>query len=303
MPANIAAIRSETAALPPPIIILGTRASGTALVGAMIGRNPAAFELPALNLFVSETLQEMGAALLDPVQSHGLLRALAYLYGSEQTIVSIGMARRWVLPRMSWSTVQVFDALRAKVAPRHLVEKSAIYSRNAKYLQRIQKYFPDARYVHVVEHPLTRGAVSVARQDGFAALRAVHNSAETSHADQLRWLHANRLISDAMQGVGTEHLVVLRMDRLLRDPRAEFASLCACLKLPDDEAAVTGMLHPENSPFAGFGPVGANLGDDPRFLRDPTFPPKDIFPEPMPPPERVSLLPEVAWLAARYGYE
>jgi hypothetical protein len=31
------------------------------------------------------------------------------------------------------------------------------------------------------------------------------------------------------------------------------------------------MLHPESSPFAGVGPVGANLGDDPRFLRAPRF--------------------------------
>ncbi len=104
MRADVAANQPGLAALPPPIFVLGTRPAATALVGAMIGRHPAAFEFPQLNLLVSDTLEGMVTTLLDPVQSHGLLRALAYLYGSEQTIVSIGMARRWVLRRLSWST-------------------------------------------------------------------------------------------------------------------------------------------------------------------------------------------------------
>ena len=65
----------------------------------------------------------------------------------------------------------------------------------------------------------------------------------------------------------------MRIESLLDDPRGELSKLCAQLDLATDEAAVTEMLHPENSPFATLGPVGANLGDDPAFLRDPTFPP------------------------------
>ena len=302
MPADVAAIQPQLAALPPPIFVLATRPAGTALVGAMIGRNPAAFELPQLNLFVSDTLEGMGRTLLDPVQNHGLLRALAYLYGSEQTIISIGMARRWVFRRLSWSTIQVFDELRGRVAPRRLVDKSAIYTQNTKCLERIRKAFPDTYYVHVVEHPLAGGWVnaSVEREGGFVA-GDQDAEGDNSAGDQLRWLNGQRLISEAMNHVAPERLTVLKIESLLTNPRAELSDLCARLELQHDEAAIAEMLHPEHSPFASFGPVGANLGDDPAFLRDPTFPPKSELVASR--QNGKQMLAEVAQFAARYGYE
>ena len=230
----------------------------------MIGRNAAAFGCPQLNLFISDTLEGMLKAMPDPRHTHihGLLRAVAHIYGSEQTINSVAMARRWVLRRLSWSTSQVFDELRKRVAPRKLVDKSAIYSQNEKCLERIQNAYPDAYYVHVIEHPPTSGA-SIASAEG----------AEPSAGDRLQSLNAQHLVAKAIDHVMPERLAVMRIESLLDDPRGELSKLCAQLDLATDEAAVTEMLHPENSPFATLGPVGANLGDDPAFLRDPTFPP------------------------------
>lgn len=291
--------------LPPPIFVLGARPADTALVGAMIGRNPAAFGLPELNLFVSDTLEGMATALLDPSQHHGLLRALAYIYGSEQTIISIAMARRWIFRRLSWTTSQVFDELRNQVAPQRLVDKSATYSQNGNILERIRRAFPDAYYVHVIEHPLAARAAVVPseRKDPF---NGGHRRAgtETSPEEQVQWLNAQRLISAAMNHVTAERRTALRMENLLADPGAELSELCASLDLSNDEIAVAEMLHPEHSPFAGLGPAGANLGDDPAYLRDPTFPPKNISAAPVPTQETSErMLPEVAQFAARYGYE
>jgi len=226
----------------------------------MIGRNAAAFECPQLNLFISDTLEGMLKAMADPRHTHihGLLRAVAYIYGSEQTINSVAMARRWVLRRLSWSTSQVFDELRNRVAPQKLVDKSAIYSQDQKCLERIQKAYPGAYYVDVIEHPPTSGA-SIASADG----------ADPSE----QWLNTQHLIAKAIDHMMPERLAVIRMESLLDDPRGELSKLCAQLDLATDEAAITEMLHPENSPFASLGPVGANFGDHPVFLRDPTFPP------------------------------
>jgi len=236
--------------------------------------------------------------------THGLLRALAYLYGCEQTIISIGMARRWVMRRLSWSTGQVFDEIRNRIAPQRLVDKSAVYSRNAKCLERIRKISPDAYYVYVIEHPLTSGAVSASARRGAEANAADHRTdAEVSQHDQMRWLQAQRLITDAVKGVAAERFAVLRLESLMSETRSALTKLCTRLDLPSDEAAITEMLHPERSPFAGVGPVGANLGDDRTFLRDPTFPPKFV---PSPPGEglnRKEMLPEVAQFAGQYGYD
>lgn len=290
--------------LPPPIIVLGTRSAATALVGAMIGCNPAAFALPQLNLFISDTLEGMLKAQPDPRQTHvhGLLRAVAYIYASEQTINSIAMARRWILRRLAWPTGHAFDALRREVAPRRLVDKSSIYSEDAKSLERIRKTAPDAYYVHVVEHPLTPGAAAAPgkRRGLFGGDRRLGGNGVAG--DQLQWLNGQQLIAEAMKHVMPGKLTVLRMEDLLADPRTQLSDLCTRLDLPNDEAAVTAMLHPENSPFANFGPVGANVGDLPEFLRDPTFPPSTLFSDSPQPRDCGELLPEVAQSAAQYGY-
>jgi len=305
MPVDVAAAKPQSIALPPPIIILGTRPAGTAVVGAMLGCNPAAFGFPHLNLFVSETLEGVVTAMIDANRTHvhGLLRALAYLYGSEQTIISIGMARRWIMRRLSWPTNRIFDEFRIRLAPQRLVDKSAIYSRNVKCLERIRKTSPDAHYVYVIEHPLTPGAAPLWRK---GLTDAVHKGAdaEVSPQDQMRWLQAQRTIAEAVKQVAPKRLAVLRMETLIADPCSALVDLCARLDLPNGEAALAAMLHPENSPFAGFGPVGANLGDDPTFLRDPTFPPKAISNPPiLLPHSGKEMPPEVAQFAAQYGYD
>jgi hypothetical protein len=304
MTVDVAPAQIQLTALPPPIIVLGSRSTATAIVGAMLGCNPGAFALPQVNLFVGGTLEEVVTAMADRDQSHvhGLLRALAYVYGSEQTIISVGMARRWIMRRLSWPTSQVFDELRRLVAPRRLIDKSATYSEGERSVERILKAAPDAYFVHVVEHPLTPGAV------GGPTLRRARRQRGGGEIpqNQSQWLKAQRRIADVMKAVEPSRLAILRMESLLSEPHAEISDLCKRLDLPNDDSAVADMLHPENSPFASLGPVGANLGDDPAFLRDPTFPPKHIASRSFSAgarKEQPRMLPEVAAAAAKYGYD
>jgi hypothetical protein len=268
----------------------------------MIGRNPAAFGLPQVNLFVGETLERMLEATPAPNHAQGLLRAIAYIYGSEQTIISVGMAWRWVFNHLSWPTSQVFDELRRRVAPQRLVDKSASYSHDAKVLERIRNALPEAYYVHVVEHPLTPGAIGSTQQAGITNGNRRPNGAEPSTGDQMQWLSAHRMIAGAMHFVDAERYIHLQLEKLLANPRAELRDICKRLALPSDDKVLTEMLHPESSPFACLGPVGANLGDDPLFLQDPTFPPKTIL-SGQPSAIGNRLTTEVAQFAAQYGYE
>jgi len=267
----------------------------------MLGCNPAAFAFPQLNLFVGDTLEGVitGTADQGPTHIHGLLRALAYVYGCEQTIISVGMARRWVMRRLAWPTSQIFDELRARVAPRRLIDKSAIYSQDPACLERILRVSPDAYFVHVVEHPLRPGAASGSPKRG----RGVRGARSEASQSQMQWLEAQRRISKIASAAAPKKLIVLRMESLLADPHGEISALCERLDLPHDEVAVAAMLHPENLPFAGPGPVGANLGDDPAFLHDPTFPPKSgLGGTDSAQREEVPMLPEVADVASEYGY-
>jgi hypothetical protein len=288
--------------LPAPIFVLGWRAADTALVGAVLGRNPDAFGMPELNLFVGSTLQDVlvempwqrqGAA---PGQSHvhGLLRALAYIYGGEQTIVALGMAQRWVLRRINWPTNRVLDELRGSLAPLRLVDKSSVYSQRPQCLQRIRVHYPDAFYVHVVDHPLT------ARRVRAGSARNRRRGAEGSGSDreeQMQWLEGQRRIADALADVPPQQRALLRMEDLIGIPRLALADLCNVIGLRADAAALAAMRRPQDSPFAGIGPVGANLGDDPAFLRRPAFPRRRRAIA-----AQARMLDEVAAVAAEYGY-
>lgn len=251
------------------VFVLGGPPWGTALVGAMIGRNPEAFGLPELNLFVSDTVEGMFFELADQEgrQFDGLLRAVAYMFSGEQTIASIAMARRWMLRRLHWTTDRVFDVIRDRVAPLRPVEKSRIYSLREACLDRIRSDCPGAIYVHLVCQPDTARRTWPISADPTSGDQS-HTSEQPEH-DPQQWLKACDRISVALSHVDPERLSVLQLEDLLADPSDRLRSLCRKLKLRADDEAVGAMLHPELSPFAAMGPVGANLGDDRDFLRHP----------------------------------
>ena len=64
--------------------------------------------------------------------------------------------------------------------------------------------------------------------------------------------------------------------------------------LRTDDVALTRMAHPEESPFAGFGPPGARLGNDANFLEDPPLRPDRATPH--------SLAGSLAWASTGRGF-
>ncbi len=290
----------RSVSLPPPIFVLGARPVDVAFAGAIIGSHPEAFGVPELNLFAHPTVE--GLWLEVPEQekapSHGLLRAVAYIYGCEQTIVSVAMAQRWVLRRLQWPTSRVFDELRERLAPLRLVDKSSVYSQRLTCLERIRTHCPEAYFVHVVEHPLTVSQRKSTGRRGRGPRRTQSpGRSKGSLGDQLKWLESQRRIADAIEDVSAERRAVLRMEDLITVPRIALEELCNSLGLSGDFGAVRAMLRPQDLPFARLGPVGANLGDDLTFLRNPVFPTRR-----RPVAKEIEMLAEVAEFAAAYGY-
>src|SRR5262245_30909041 len=85
-----AAPQAAGGAVRDPLIILGAPRSFTSVVCAMLGQHPEMYGLPEVNLFVAETMAERRGLIAQPPWSeHGLLRAVAQLFGGEQTIQTI----------------------------------------------------------------------------------------------------------------------------------------------------------------------------------------------------------------------
>ena len=90
-------------------------------------------------------------------------------------------------------------------------------------------------------------------------------------------------------------------------PQEHLKTICRWLGIRHDDDAIEKMMHPERSPFACFGPITALFGNDPNFLRRPSFrqhtPKLPALCDPLPwRDDGKGIYPEVNTLAQEFGY-
>jgi hypothetical protein len=148
--------------------------------------------------------------------------------------------------------------------------------------------FPDARFLHVVQHPATYVATIEAT---LRAARAAHagtlplwlqrlacfptpvsgdEQLGGCEPDPLRaWsaLHGN--IAASLESVPAGQQLRVQAEAVLATAPLCRRTIARWLGLRADRAALAPMLHPERSPYAGFGPPNARFGNDPSFLQRP----------------------------------
>jgi hypothetical protein len=283
----------------------------------MLGQHPQCFGLPEMSLFNVEILNqlwirasdEMGGT--DAKTRHGLLRAVAEIYGGEQTMQSVRMAEHWCAAREHWPVGDVYRELVAKIDPLMPVEKSPAYSLDIKRMRAIYKTVPDARFIHLTRHPVGQCKSVMALYDGTFALFV--NSIEFLDdrailEPQFAWHDFNINILNFLDSVPPEQQTRLRGEDMMSDPPKHLTRICRWLGIRQDADALEQMMHPERSPFACFGPIAALFGNDPNFLAGPSFRPHKVkvprLDEPLPWREDgQGLKPEVVALARELGYE
>jgi hypothetical protein len=297
---------------PPPLIILGSPRSFTSLICGMVGQHPQAYGMPELNLLMSDSLKGFVEELTGyrQIQVHGLLRAISQLYAGEQTLLGIDMARRWLLTRFGASTAEVYAELCRKVAPLCIVDKSPVYSLKPENLRRIRAAFPDARYLHLLRHPRSQGESIMKVAKGLMAILAnsIDYSTDPPTIDpQIVWADMQGHIMEFLASVPAGNQLRLRGEDVLADPEGKLGTICRWLGISDSPDALEAMLHPEDSPYAHLGPVGAHLGNDINYLRDPAFRRGGVktstLAGPLPwRPDGKGFEPRVAELAQQLGY-
>lgn len=296
----------------PPIFILGSPRSFSSLACAMLGQHPALYGLPELNLWVSETLGDFWERMAGhrQIQLHGLLRTVAHLYGGEQTLQGIELARHWVARRLDLTTAEIYRELCDRLAPLCPVDKSPVYGDDPAYLRRLHEAFPKARFIHLLRHPLDQGTsmLNIANGAMVRYSRSWDFSVDPPLADpQVSWLRVQRNITDFLGHLPSAQWRRIRGEDWLNDPQAILTDLCQWLGIDDGPLALAAMLHPENSPFASLGPCGAHLGNDINFLKSPALRPARIrtgsLSGPLPwRPDGAGFHREVRELATAFGY-
>lgn len=299
-----------------PLFLLAPPRSYTSLVNAMLGQHPQAFGLPELCLFNVDYLVELWQGSKGEISEngsmarHGLLRAVAEIYGGEQRTSTVNMARAWCSRREAWPTGKVFQEIVAKIHPLVAVEKSPSYTIAVRRMREMYRTFPDARFLHLVRHPVAQGKSLMAINDGAFTIKVNAFEIGEDYAlmePQVGWHDLNCNILDFLDDVPKEQQLRMRGEDIMAEPEKQLAAIARWAGLRDDPEAVNEMMHPERSPFACFGPITALFGNDPNFLAGPTFRPhKPKIPKlDAPVPWREDgkgLHPKVKDLARFFGY-
>lgn len=308
-----------------PVFVLAPPRSFSSVVAAMLGQHPQLYGLPELQLFGAETMGDWWAVCGEASfpMSHGLLRAVAELVYGEQTPQNVYLASGWVRRRLSLSTGLVLEELARRVAPRMVVEKSPSVVYDPVFMQRTQAMFPNARFLHLVRHP---------RGHAESVLKSIRQAAEVGPVPQwlLRlgsfhaappgqlvpadvvptpedaWLALHQNIMEFLAGVAPAQQMRVRGEDVLADPTGTLRDVARWLGLRTDDVALAATAHPEGSPYAGFGPPGARLGNDANFLDDPQLRPERAATSTVDGPPgwagTGSVAPAVRELATRFGY-
>jgi hypothetical protein len=300
-----------------PIFLLAPPRSYTSLVNAMLGQHPQAFGLPELCLFNVEMLVDLWRGSEGPVSEngavarHGLMRALAEIYGGEQTTATINMARAWAGAREDWTSGRVFQEIVAKIDPLVAVEKSPSYTMSKIRMQWMYEAFPDARFVHLIRHPIGQCKSLMAINEGAFAIKVEAIEFREDHCvlePQIAWYDLNLNILEFLDTVPESQQIRMRGEDIMANPEKHLAQIAEWAGLRTDGEAIEEMMHPERSPFACFGPINALFGNDPNFLAGPVF--KKHTPKIPRLADRApwrddggGLYPEVIEMARWFGYE
>jgi hypothetical protein len=294
-----------------PFIILAPHRSFTSVTCAMLGQHPQMFGLPEMNLFVAENMWEWWI-LHDEARrplAHGLLRAVAQLCFGEQTRGTIEFARQWLRRRLHRTTADVFRELAGMVDSSFVIDKSPFTAFRFEYLDRLHREFPEARFLHLVRHPREQGRsmITLLLELGTDPMQ-LDRWLSAGNNPQDVWYFVNRQIRDFLAPLPPAQWMRVRGEDLLATPDAHLQDIAKWLGVRTDDEAIDQMKHPEESPFACFGPPGARLGYDPHFLRNPFFRPKDVEFQSLEGSldwrrDTLEFSPQVKRLARTFGYE
>ena len=271
-----------------PLFLLASPRSFSSVTCAMLGQHPQMYGLPETHLFTVRTVSEWWThcSRSEWPMRHGLLRAIAQIFFGEQTETTVKQAAGWILRREHLCTGYLFEVLAEELRPLILVEKSPGIVRRIEFMRRAYKMFPQARFMHLVRHPRAQGNslmkfLECNEARGPRRPPKALNGSERYHGaakrrnwprvvdPQRAWYAQNMNICNFLESVPEDKKLRVRGEDLLGDPEGELRRIISWLGLTDDADTIEKMKHPEQSPFAQFGPRGARFGNDPTFLKDP----------------------------------
>ena len=323
-----------------PVLILATRESGGNLVSSLLGGHPDFADAPQINLLAFEAVWQLVRYAQIPRDRHlhGVLRYLGERLTGEQSVQSVQAAQRWLARRADRTAAEVHAELRALAAPQRFVDYSPLVAQNGAAMRRALAALPEeAVVVHVTRDPFAHGRAlslpvwqSIMTSLDFWDRRGLYQAAMDvfevgeQYVDwstrppvfdpQFAWARSQKAALQLRAELAPERWIHVDAGTLEQDPDGVMTGLLTRLGAAADAATLAAMRSAEVSPWMRPGPYNAPFGMDFEMMdtsvaaalaagRDRRGPPATMTGALPWRGDGQPLLPEVAALAARLGYD
>ena len=246
---------------PRAVFVLSAPRSGSTLLRAMLAGHAALFVPPEMRLLHFETLADWWRTHSG---RHAFLREGLTRAWASQSGQTPSAAERALLDRAAegLDIPGLFAEMQQRLAPRMLVDKTPLYAVDPTAMARMEGWFEEPLYIHLVRHP---AAVVRSYTEAHMDQLWIGEQPFTSRQlAELLWLESQQQVLRHLRDVPRERCHRLDFESLVRHSEAAMRGLCAFLKLDYDP----GMLRPYDDPVSrmtdGARPGSRAIGD-PRF--------------------------------------
>lgn len=279
-----------------PVFLLSAPRSGSTLLRVMLAGHSKLFCPPELHLLPFADLGARASLLSGPASflSEGLPRALVELNGCSPQ-EALDFVNSWT--KENRATPEVYRTLDALAGGRLVIDKSPSYADSLDTLTRSRAWFPDAKYILLVRHPLA--VIESFVRNRFDKLLQRPGTDPWKAAEEV-WLRTHRNLRAFRESLPADRWIEVRYEDLVASPHTVATRLCEFLGVPFEAA----LLKPYEGRRMtdGLHAVSMSIGD-PNFQSHQEIDPALSEAWRARLSEIPALSPETAALAAALGYD
>jgi len=243
------------------IFVLSPPRSGSTLLRVMLGGHPSLFSPPELYLLSFNTLKQRKEKFSGPIDffREGLVRALMELKSCSKKEAEALMNR---LEEQNVSTKVFIELMQTWVGDRQIVDKTPTYAFNPEVLRRAEMEFTDARFIHLVRHPMA----------SIASFEEIRADLVTGDADneltlsakqkgEAWWLIGHQNILSFLKDIPAHRQHQLKFEDMVAEPEHITEQLCDFLGIQFYPDMLNPYQEKKNRMTDGVSDVSKIMGD------------------------------------------
>ncbi len=241
------------------VFIFTAPRSGSTLLRVILGGHSQLFAPPELELLSFETLRERKKTFCGQYSFwlEGTIRAVMQARGcnAHEAIQIMEDCERQNL-----TTQEFYHLLQQWIGDKIVVDKTPCYALNPAALERAEKYFDNARYIHLLRHPCAMvRSWERAKTDQVIYWKPQEFSGR--ELAEMVWLICNQNILEFLKQVPSHRKCTVKFEELVKHPKIVAQALCQYLDLEFEEQMLRPYQEKKSRMTDGIHSLSKMLGD------------------------------------------